>query len=67
MRNKDTDTQATTHYSLLTSSGGFTLLELLVVMAVIGILATVLVLAINPVEIGRRSRDSKKTFPTWGH
>lgn len=39
---------------------GFTLLELLVVMAVIGTLASVLIFAINPVEIGRRSRDSKR-------
>jgi prepilin-type N-terminal cleavage/methylation domain-containing protein len=39
---------------------GFTLIELLIVMAVIGILATVLIVAINPIEIGRRSRDSKR-------
>ena len=38
----------------------FTLLEVLVTIAVISVLATVLVLAINPGEMLRRSRDSKR-------
>ena len=39
---------------------GFTLLELLVTMAVISVMATVLIVIINPVETARRGRDSKR-------
>lgn len=39
---------------------GFTLLELLMVMAIIGTLASVLLVLINPAEISRRTRDSKR-------
>lgn len=37
---------------------GFTLVELLVVIAIIAILASVVILIINPLELMRRSRDS---------
>ncbi len=40
---------------------GFTLIELLTVIAVLSVLATVLVIVINPTEMQRRSRDSKRT------
>lgn len=39
---------------------GFTLVELLVVVAIIAILALVVMLALNPVEMQRRSRDSRR-------
>ena len=44
----------------LKSRGGFTLIELLVVIAIIGILAAVVVLAINPVAIMQKGRDSSR-------
>lgn len=37
---------------------GFTLVELLVVIAIIAVLAAVVVLVINPVELTKQSRDS---------
>lgn len=39
---------------------GFTLLELLIVIAILGIISTALVIIINPVEYQRQSRDSKR-------
>lgn len=41
-------------------SKGFTLVELLIVIAVLAILATVVVLVINPAEILRESRDGQR-------
>lgn len=42
------------------SARGFTLVELLVVIAIIAILAAVVVLIINPLELTRRGRDSSR-------
>jgi prepilin-type N-terminal cleavage/methylation domain-containing protein len=39
---------------------GFTLIEILVVMAIVAILAAVTVLALNPAEILRKSRDASR-------
>ncbi len=39
---------------------GFTLVELLVVVAILGILAAILILAINPAEAQRKSRDATR-------
>jgi prepilin-type N-terminal cleavage/methylation domain-containing protein len=39
---------------------GFTLIELLVVIAILGILTAVVVLAINPAEAQRKSRDATR-------
>lgn len=41
-------------------SKGFTLVELLVVIAIIAVLAAVVVLIINPLELTRRSRDAAR-------
>lgn len=40
--------------------GGFTLVELLVVIAIIAILAAVVALILNPLELTRRGRDSTR-------
>jgi prepilin-type N-terminal cleavage/methylation domain-containing protein len=42
------------------TSKGFTLIELLVVIAILGVLATVIFLAINPAEMMRKSRDAAR-------
>ncbi len=39
---------------------GFTLIELLVVVAVIAVLATIVILTLNPAELIRQARDSKR-------
>ena len=39
---------------------GFTLVELLVVIAIIAVLAAVVVIIINPLELTRRSRDARR-------
>lgn len=39
---------------------GFTLIELLVVMALLGILATIILIAVNPLEQMARSRDASR-------
>ncbi len=44
--------------NLITSSKGFTIIELLIVIAILGILATAVLSAINPVEQINRSRDT---------
>jgi len=48
---------------------GFTLVELLIVIAVLGILAVVVLIAINPVEQFRRTRDAGRasTVAQLGH
>lgn len=48
---------------------GFTLIELLIVMAILGVLAVVVLVAINPVQQLARTRDSgrKSTITQLGH
>ncbi|KKQ98738.1 MAG: hypothetical protein UT24_C0001G0019 [Candidatus Woesebacteria bacterium GW2011_GWB1_39_12] len=43
---------------------GFTLIELLIVMAILGVLAVVVLVAINPAEQLRRARDSGRISGT---
>lgn len=42
------------------SNSGFTLMELLVVMAILGVLATIAIVAVNPIEQLARSRDTSR-------
>lgn len=42
------------------SRSGFTLIELLVVIAIIAVLGVLTVLAINPAELQRKSRDTRR-------
>ena len=44
----------------LKSAQAFTLIELLVVIAVLAVLSTAAVLVINPAELIKRSRDSRR-------
>lgn len=39
---------------------GFTLVELLIVIAIVGVLAAVVTLVINPLELQKRSRDANR-------
>jgi len=48
------------HRSASTIRDSFTLVELLIVVAIVGILAVVVVLALNPVELLRQGRDSSR-------
>ncbi len=47
-------------FASLCGRSGFTLVELLVVIAIIAILAAVVVLIINPLELTRRGRDAAR-------
>ncbi len=40
-------------------TNGFTLVELLIVIAIIGVLVTIVIIAINPVKLIRDARDSR--------
>ena len=42
------------------NKSGFTLVELLIVMAIVSILATATVIILNPAEIVRKSQDSRR-------
>ncbi|MFH1161815.1 MAG: LamG-like jellyroll fold domain-containing protein [Candidatus Jorgensenbacteria bacterium] len=44
----------------MTSCASFTLIELLVVIAILGVLATVVILVINPAELIKQARDSTR-------
>jgi len=50
---------STINYQLSTKRG-FTLVELLVVIAIIGILAAVVMIAINPLEMMKKGRDATR-------
>lgn len=52
--------QAARFFSAKREAKGFTLVELLVVIAIIAILAAVVVLIINPIELTKRSRDAAR-------
>lgn len=57
---KSAQVQNKTGLVSLRSKSGFTLVELLVVIAIIAILAAVVVLIINPLELTRRGRDAAR-------
>src|SRR3989344_5392991 len=44
----------------INSKKGFTLLELLIVIAIIAVLSTILIVAINPAETLRKTRDTQR-------
>jgi prepilin-type N-terminal cleavage/methylation domain-containing protein len=48
------------HFSIEKSGAGFTLLELLVVMALLSVVSTVTVLVVNPAELLRQARDAER-------
>ena len=50
----------TISYHYHNNSSSFTLIELLVVIAILAILMAVVVIAINPAEILKRARDTKR-------
>lgn len=50
----------TTEFSFRKNTRGFTLLELLIVIAIIAILSVALILVINPAETLRKSRDAQR-------
>ncbi len=45
---------------IFTKIKGFTLIELLIVIAIIGILVSIVIIAVNPVRLIGEARDSKK-------
>lgn len=47
-------------YTATKSSNGFTLIELLVVISVLGVLSSIVIVAINPAERLRQARDTHK-------
>jgi prepilin-type N-terminal cleavage/methylation domain-containing protein len=57
------------YFRSLTNNKGFTLIELLVVIGILGILAAVVLTAINPLEQFARSRDAGRaqTITSLGH
>ncbi|MDO8467264.1 MAG: type II secretion system protein [bacterium] len=47
-------------YMIKTSKKGFTLIELLIVIGILAILATAVILILNPVELFKQARDSQR-------